>query len=48
MMNYFAGASGIAVTTQMCYATIMGIAFSALLLRTKGNLLWCGIVYHSN
>lgn len=33
------------VVTQVCYATIIGIAFSALLLRTNGNLIWCGILH---
>lgn len=43
--NLFTGVSFIEVITQVCYTTIMGIAFSALLLRTKGNLPWCGIIH---
>lgn len=43
--NLFTGASFIEVVIQVCYTTIMGIAFSALLLRTKGNLLWCGMIH---
>lgn len=33
------------VITQVCYATIMGIAFSALLLRTNGNLILCSFLH---
>lgn len=33
------------VITQVCYASIMGIAFSALLLRTNGNLIWCSLLH---
>lgn len=35
----------IPVLTQVVYSTIMGIAFSAIFLRTNKNLLWCVILH---
>ncbi|MGH4119150.1 CPBP family intramembrane glutamic endopeptidase [Clostridium sp.] len=43
--NLFSGSSIISVVTQVVYATIVGIFFSALLLRTKNNLLWCALLH---
>ncbi len=45
LSNLFTGAPVVAVVTQVIYATIMGIAFSALLIRTNWNLIWCGLIH---
>ena len=45
LLNLFTGADLASVLSQVCYATMIGTAFSALLLRTNGNLLWCGILH---
>ncbi len=39
--------SGNALTVifQILYTTMMGIAFSALMLRTKWNIIWCGMIH---
>lgn len=40
--------SGVGLETvlfQIGYASIMGVAFSALLLRTNWNILWCSLVH---
>ncbi|MGH4118022.1 CPBP family intramembrane glutamic endopeptidase [Clostridium sp.] len=44
-INLFSGSSFIAVGTQVIYAIIVGIYFSALLLRTKNNLLGCALLH---
>ena len=45
LINFRTGAGAAAVLTQVGYAFIIGVFFSALLLRTNWNLLWCGIVH---
>ena len=45
LLNLFTGADLAAVVSQVFYATMIGTAFSALLLRTKGNLVWCGVLH---
>ncbi|MDD6207757.1 MAG: CPBP family intramembrane metalloprotease [Clostridiales bacterium] len=45
LINFRTGAGAAAVLTQVGYAFITGVFFSALLLRTNWNLLWCGIVH---
>lgn len=45
LTNILTGAPAMVVVTQVIYATIMGIAFSALLLRTNWNLVWCGLIH---
>lgn len=45
LVNLFWNENTAAVLTQVCYTAIIGIAFSALLLRTNGNLLWCGLLH---
>lgn len=45
LINFRTGASAAAVLTQVGYAFIIGVFFSALLLRTNWNLLWCGILH---
>lgn len=45
LMNLFAGRSIADVLSQVVYAFILGIAFSALLVRTNWNLLWCGLIH---
>ena len=45
MMNFRTGVSTVAVLSQVGYTFIMGVAFSALLIRTNWNLLWCGILH---
>lgn len=39
LMNFFTGVSAAAVLSQVGYTFIMGVAFSALLIRTNWNLL---------
>lgn len=46
LINFRTGAGAAAVLTQVGYAFIIGIFFSALLLRTNWNLLWC-VILHS-
>ena len=45
LFNLFSGAGVVEVCVQVVYATIMGIAFSALLIRTNWNLLWCALIH---
>ncbi|GKX65698.1 CPBP family intramembrane glutamic endopeptidase [Inconstantimicrobium mannanitabidum] len=45
LINLFDGANVISVVAQVFYATIIGIFFSALLLRTNNNLLWCALLH---
>lgn len=45
LINLFTGALPIAVFSQVIYATIIGITFSALFLRTNKNILWCCILH---
>lgn len=45
IINLMTGASLISVISQVFYCIMLGIAFSALLLRTNNNLLWCGILH---
>lgn len=45
LMNLFTGARIEAVLSQVVYTFILGIAFSALLIRTNWNLLWCGLIH---
>ncbi|MEM1484167.1 CPBP family intramembrane glutamic endopeptidase [Oscillospiraceae bacterium PP1C4] len=45
LSNLWSGSSLVAVLTQVVYTTIMGIAFSALLLRTNNNILWCALMH---
>ena len=45
LINFRTGASAAAVLTQVGYTFIIGVFFSALLLRTNWNLLWCVIVH---
>ncbi|MBE6024956.1 MAG: CPBP family intramembrane metalloprotease [Cellulosilyticum sp.] len=45
LTNLFTAALPIAVFSQVIYASIIGIAFSALLLRTNKNLLWCCLLH---
>ncbi len=45
IINLMTGASLISVISQVLYCIMLGIAFSALLLRTNNNLLWCGILH---
>lgn len=46
LINFRTGAGAAAVLTQVGYAFIIGVFFSALLLRTNWNLLWC-VILHS-
>lgn len=45
LINFRTGAGAAAVLTQVGYAFIIGVFFSALLLRTNWNLLRCGILH---
>ena len=45
LMNFHTEVSTGAVLSQVGYSFIMGVAFSALLIRTNWNLLWCGIIH---
>lgn len=45
LKNFRTGAGAAAVLTQVGYAFIIGVFFSAILLRTNWNLLWCGILH---
>lgn len=45
LINFRTGASAAAVLTQVGYAFMIGVFFSALMLRTNWNLLWCGILH---
>lgn len=45
LINLFDGTNIISVIAQVFYATIIGIFFSALLLRTNNNLLWCALLH---
>ncbi|MBQ1172224.1 MAG: CPBP family intramembrane metalloprotease [Lachnospiraceae bacterium] len=45
LKNFRTGVGAAAVLTQVGYACIIGVFFSALLLRTNLNLLWCCILH---
>lgn len=45
LSNLLTGASVAGTLTQVVYSSIIGIAFSALLLRTNMNLIWCSILH---
>jgi len=45
LSNLFTGNLPIAVFSQVIYASIIGIAFSVLFLRTNKNLLWCCLLH---
>lgn len=45
LTNLLKGVSPITVFAQVFYATIIGIAFAAIYLRTNNNLLWCIILH---
>lgn len=45
LSNLFTGELPIAVFSQVIYTCIIGIAFSALFLRTNKNLLWCCLLH---
>lgn len=44
-MNLLSGTNFISVLYQVVYTTIIGIAFSALYIRTDFNLIWCAILH---
>ena len=43
--NLYGGAGFIPVLGQVIYTTIIGIALSAIFIRSKGNLVWCVILH---
>lgn len=45
LMNLRSSKNVVGVLTQVCYTTMMGVGFSALLIRTEWNLLWCGLIH---